>query len=84
MTQFDAAEMNDAQTMLDRILEHPATDHDVAVVQEQLGRYPRGMMAVGAYIGLASDECIRAVCMALRWRSGKWRAKGFIQRKSAQ
>ena len=38
MTQFDAAEMNDAQTMLDRILEHPATDHDVAVVQEQLGR----------------------------------------------
>ena len=21
------------------------------------------------------DECIRAVCMALRWRSGKWRAK---------
>ena len=43
-----------------------------------------GMMAVGAYIGLASDECIRAVCMALRWRSGKWRAKGFIQRKSAQ
>lgn len=48
MTQFDAAEMNNAQTMLDRILEHPATDHDVAVVQEQLGRYPRGMMAVGA------------------------------------
>ena len=43
-----------------------------------------GMMAVGAYIGLASDECIRAVCMALRWRSGKWRAKGFIQRKGAQ
>ena len=43
-----------------------------------------GWMAVGAYVGLASDECIRAVCMALRWRSGKWRTKGFIQRESAQ
>ena len=43
-----------------------------------------GWMAVGAYVGLASDECIRAVCMALRWRSGKWRTKGFIQRESTQ
>lgn len=37
------------------------------------------MLAVGAYIGLASDECLRAVCMFLRWQSGKWRAKGFIR-----
>lgn len=36
------------------------------------------LMAVGAYIGLASDECIRALCMVLRWKSGKWRSKGFI------
>ena len=43
-----------------------------------------GLMAVGAYIGLASDECVRAVCMALRWRSGKWRTKGFIQRERSQ
>ena len=37
------------------------------------------LLAVGAYIGLASDECVRAVCMFLRWQSGKWRTKGFIK-----
>ncbi len=37
-----------------------------------------GMMAVGAYIGLAMDECVRAVCMFLRWQSGKWRSKGLV------
>lgn len=39
------------------------------------------LLAVGAYIGLASDECVRAVCMVLRWQSGKWRTKGFIQQE---
>lgn len=42
-----------------------------------------GMLAVGAYIGLASDECVRAVFMFLRWQSGKWRTKGFIQQQAA-
>lgn len=37
------------------------------------------LLAVGAYIGLASDECVRAVCMFLRWQSGRWRTKGFIR-----
>ena len=37
------------------------------------------LLAVGAYIGLASDECVRAAGMVLRWRSGKWRTKGFIK-----
>lgn len=37
------------------------------------------LLAVGAYIGLACDECVRAVCMFLRWQSGKWRTKGFIK-----
>lgn len=37
------------------------------------------LFAVGAYIGLASDECVRAVCMFLRWQSGKWKTKGFIR-----
>ena len=27
-----------------------------------------GLMAVGAYIGLASDECVRAVGMVWRWK----------------
>ncbi|MBR2402675.1 MAG: MATE family efflux transporter, partial [Lachnospiraceae bacterium] len=37
-----------------------------------------GMMAVGAYIGMALDECVRAVCMFFRWQSGKWRGKGLV------
>lgn len=36
------------------------------------------LLAVGAYIGLASDECVRAVGMVLRWRSGKWKSKGLV------
>lgn len=41
-----------------------------------------GLMAVGAYIGLAGDECVRAVCMFLRWQSGKWKTKGFIRHEA--
>ncbi|MDO4357263.1 MAG: MATE family efflux transporter [Clostridia bacterium] len=37
-----------------------------------------GWMAVGSYIALACDECIRAVCMFLRWQSGKWRKKQLV------
>ena len=37
-----------------------------------------GLLAVGAYIGLASDECIRAVGMVLRWNNGKWKNKGLV------
>ena len=37
-----------------------------------------GLLAVGAYIGLASDECIRAIGMVLRWNSGKWKNKGLV------
>lgn len=38
-----------------------------------------GLLAVGAYIGMASDECIRAVFMFGRWQSGKWKQKGLIR-----
>lgn len=38
-----------------------------------------GLMAVGAYIAMASDECVRAVFMVARWQTGKWRQKGLIQ-----
>lgn len=34
------------------------------------------LMVVGAYIGLALDECVRAVAMFLRWQSGIWKTKG--------
>ena len=36
------------------------------------------MMAVGAYIAMALDECVRGVCMFLRWQSGKWRGKSLV------
>lgn len=37
-----------------------------------------GLCAVGAYIGLAADECFRAVGMVMRWKSGKWKEKKLI------
>ncbi len=38
-----------------------------------------GLLAVGAYIGMASDECVRAIFMFARWQSGKWKEKGLIR-----
>lgn len=36
------------------------------------------MLVAGAYIGLAMDECVRAVGMFLRWQSGKWKEKALV------
>lgn len=38
-----------------------------------------GMLVVGAYIGMALDECVRAVFMVVRWQTGIWKKKGLIQ-----
>ena len=38
-----------------------------------------GWLAVGAYVGMALDECVRAVFMYLRWRSGHWRKAGLVR-----
>lgn len=35
-------------------------------------------LAVGAYVAMALDECVRAIFMALRWKSGKWMAHCLI------
>lgn len=32
-----------------------------------------GYLVVGAYIGMALDECVRAIFMCGRWRSGRWK-----------
>lgn len=37
-----------------------------------------GLLAVGAYIGLAMDECIRAIAMFLRWQTGIWKTKAIV------
>ena len=40
-----------------------------------------GWLAVGAYVGMALDECVRAVFLYLRWRRGCWRTIGLTTRK---
>ena len=34
-----------------------------------------GWLAFGAYLAMALDECVRAVCMFLRWQKGAWKNK---------
>ena len=38
-----------------------------------------GWLAVGAYIAMALDECVRAVCMFARWQSGVWRKRNLVR-----
>ena len=38
-----------------------------------------GLLAVGAYIAMAGDECARAVGMVLRWKSGQWKRKSLVE-----
>ena len=40
-----------------------------------------GWLAVGAYVGMALDECVRAVFMFLRWRRGVWKGKSLLNRQ---
>lgn len=35
-------------------------------------------LAVGAYVGMALDECVRAVFMFLRWHKGVWKTKNLL------
>jgi putative MATE family efflux protein len=39
---------------------------------------PLGYGLVGMWVGFALDENIRGVILLRRWRSGKWRTKGFV------
>ena len=39
---------------------------------------PLGYGLVGMWIGFALDENIRGVILVRRWRSGRWRTKGFV------
>lgn len=40
-----------------------------------------GLNAVGAYLAMALDECVRAVFLRCRWQSEKWQSKGILYRK---
>ena len=36
------------------------------------------LMAIGAYIAMALDECIRGIISIFRWKSKKWQEKALI------
>ena len=38
-----------------------------------------GWLAVGAYVGMALDECVRAVGMIARWQTGKWKEQNLVK-----
>lgn len=38
-----------------------------------------GLLAIGAHIGLTLDECVRAIAMFFRWRSGKWKKMRLVR-----
>ena len=40
---------------------------------------PLGFGLVGMWVGFALDENIRGIILMRRWRSGKWRTKGFVK-----
>ena len=40
---------------------------------------PLGYGLVGMWIGFALDESIRGIILIRRWRSGKWKTKGFVK-----
>lgn len=39
---------------------------------------PLGYGLVGMWVGFALDENIRGIILMRRWRSGKWKTKGFV------
>ena len=39
------------------------------------------LFALGAYIGMAIDECVRAALMCIRWRSGHWQKLLLVNKK---
>jgi putative MATE family efflux protein len=50
----------------------------VAVGLSYVFGIPLGYGLVGMWIGFALDENIRGVILIRRWRSGKWKTKGFV------
>lgn len=48
ITDNPSESVHDVCSLLDKILSTPATQKERAIVQRQLGRFPRGMVAVGA------------------------------------
>ena len=43
---------------------------------------PLGFGLVGMWVGFALDENVRGIILMRRWRSGKWKGKGFVKERS--
>ncbi len=56
----------------------------VSVVVGYLLGIHMGLGLMGLWIGVACDECLRGVIVLLRWFSGVWRGRAFVQRKPAE
>lgn len=56
----------------------------VAVGLSYIIGIPLGYGLVGMWIGFALDENIRGIILLRRWRSGKWRTKGFVRKEDIQ
>uniref|UniRef100_UPI0040570424 hypothetical protein n=1 Tax=Acetatifactor sp. TaxID=1872090 RepID=UPI0040570424 len=41
-----------------------------------------GLGVAGIFIGTAADECTRGFIVMHRWRSGKWRGKSVVEKKT--
>lgn len=39
---------------------------------------PCGLGLIGIWIGIASDECFRAILVIFRWKNRKWEGKAFV------
>ena len=63
-----------AKALVDTVLAEPANDHDIDLVQRQLGRYPRGMVAVGARC-----VCGRPLAVITRPAASHVEAAGVMQ-----
>ena len=53
----------------------------IAVGLSYLIGIPLGFGLVGMWVGFALDENIRGIILMRRWRSGKWKTKGFVKEK---
>ena len=56
----------------------------VAVLVGYLLGLRAGLGLVGIWVGMACDECLRAVVVYIRWRMGVWRGRALVRHKPTE
>ena len=64
---------------VDTIMLSRYSDNSVAAVGLDNQLIPLGFGLIGMWVGFALDENIRGIILMRRWRSGKWKSKGFVR-----